>query len=125
LEEGGMQIRDISANQKYHSVWTPFLENANSRFWSYWRISPEVFAKTYGTIVSYFTDNMILATRVTNKAISANTEFFSIVLQQLKYNSEEFSKLGVNAAKVFNETTKEVANSGLFLSESAESRQKK
>jgi hypothetical protein len=29
------------------------------------------------------------------------------------------------AAKVFNETSKEVANSGLFHSESAESRQKK
>ena len=64
---------------------------------------------------------MISATPVTNKTISANTEFFSIVLQQ----SEEFSNLGVNAAKVFSETSKEVANSGLFHLESAESRQKK
>jgi hypothetical protein len=111
-------------NRIYQSVWTPFLENVNSRFWGYWRISPEVFAETYGTIVSYFTDNIISATRITN-AISANAEFFSIVLKQLKYNSEEFSKLGVNAAKVFNEMSKEVANSGLFYSESAESRQKK
>jgi hypothetical protein len=43
-------------NRIYQSVWTPFLENVNSRFWGYWRISPEVFAETYGTIVSYFTD---------------------------------------------------------------------
>jgi hypothetical protein len=112
-------------NRIYQSVWTPFLENVNSRFWSYGRISPEVFAETYGTIVSYFTDNIISATRITNNAISANTEFFSIVLQQLKYNSGEFSKLRLNAARVFNEMSKEVTNSGLFYSESAESRQKK
>jgi hypothetical protein len=24
----------------YQSVWTPFIENANSRFWNYWSISP-------------------------------------------------------------------------------------
>jgi hypothetical protein len=112
-------------NSIYQSVWTPFLENVNSRVWSYWRISPEVFAETYGTIVSYFTDNMMSATRITSNAISVNTEFFSIVLQQLKYNSEEFSKLGVNSAKVFNETSKEAANSGLFHLESTDSRQRK
>jgi hypothetical protein len=112
-------------NRIYQSVWTPFLENVNSKVWSYWRISPEVFAETYKTIVSYFTDNIISATRFTNNAISADTESFSIVLQQLKYNSEEFSKLGVNAAKVFNETSKEIANSSPFHLESAESRQKK
>jgi hypothetical protein len=77
------------------------------------------------TIVCYFTDNMMSATRITSNAISTNTEFFSNVLQQLKYNSEEFSKLGVNAAKVFNETSKEIANSSPFHLDSAESRQRK
>ena len=90
----------------YQSVWTPFLENANSRFWNYWSISPRGYAETYGTIVSNFADNLISVTRLTNNAISANTGFFSIVLQQSKYNSEEFSRLGVNSVKVFNETSK-------------------
>jgi hypothetical protein len=109
----------------YQSVWTPFLENANSRFWNYWSISPRGYAETYGTIVSNFADNLISFTRLTNNAISVNTGFFSIVLQQSKYNSEEFSRLGVNAVKVFNETSKEIANSSLFQTEPAESRQTK
>jgi hypothetical protein len=109
----------------YQSVWTPFLENANSRFWNYWSVSPKGFAETYGKIVSNSIDNLISATRLTNNAVSANTGFFSIVLQQSKYNSEEFSRLGVNTAKVFNETSKEIANSSLFQTEPAESRQRK
>ena len=109
----------------YQSVWTPFLENANSRFWNYWSISPRGYAETYGTIVSNFVDNLISFTRLTNNAISANTGFFSILLRQSKDNSEEFSRLGVNTAKVFNETSKEIASSSLIQLESAESRQRK
>jgi hypothetical protein len=109
----------------YQSVWTPFLENANSRFWNYWSVSPKGIAETYGKIVSNFIDNLISATRLTNNAISANTGFFSIVLQQSKYNSEEFSRLGVSTAKVLNETSKEIANSSLFQTEPTESRQRK
>ena len=98
----------------YQSVWTPPLENANSRFWNYWWISPKGLAETYGTVVSSFADNVISATRLTNNAISGNMRFFSTVLQQTKDNSKEFSKLGVNAAKVFKESTNEIANSSLF-----------
>jgi hypothetical protein len=98
----------------YQSVWTPLLENANSRFWNYWWISPKGLAETYGTVVSSFADNVISATRLTNNAISGNMRFFSTVLQQTKDNSKEFSKLGVNAAKVFKESTNEIANSSLF-----------
>ena len=109
----------------YQSVWTPFLENANSRFWNYWSISPRGYAEMYGTIVSNFADNLISVTRLTNNAISANTGFFSVVLQQSKYNSEEFSRLVVNSAKVFNETSKEIASSSLFQLEPAQSTQRK
>jgi hypothetical protein len=92
------------------SVWTPLLENANSRFRNYWSISPKGLAETYGRVVSSFTDNVISATRLTNNAISANMGLFGIVLQQSKYNSEEFSRLGVNAAKVFKESSNDMAN---------------
>jgi hypothetical protein len=94
----------------YQSVWTPLLENVNNRFWNYWWISPKGLAETYGRVVSSFTDNVISATRLTNNAISANMGLFGIVLQQSKYNSEEFSRLGVNAAKVFKESSNDMAN---------------
>ena len=61
----------------YQSVWTPFIENANSRFWNYWSISPKGIAETYGTVISSFADNVISATRLTNNAVSANMELFS------------------------------------------------
>jgi hypothetical protein len=98
----------------YQSGWTPLLENANSRFWNYWRISPKVFAETYGTVVNGLADNVVSATRLTNNTISTNIGLASTVLQQTKDNSKEFSRLGVNAARVFSETSKGIANSNLF-----------
>ena len=109
----------------YQSVWTPFLENADSRFRNYWSVFPKGFAETYGTIVNNFVDNLISVTRLTNNAIDANTGFFSIVLQQFRYNSEDFYRLNVNNAKVLNETLKEMANSSLFQLEPGGSRQRK
>ena len=109
----------------YQSVWTPFLENANSRFWNYWWISPKGLAETYGTVVNSFADNVVSATRLTNNAISTNMGLASTVLQQTKDNSKEFSRLGVNAARILNETSKDIANSSLSQLESAESRQRK
>jgi len=98
----------------YQSVWTPFVENANSRFWNYWSISPKEMAETYGTVVSSFADNVIAATRLTNNAVFANMELFSTALQRTKDNSKEFSRLGVNTAKVFHEATNDVANTGFY-----------
>ena len=105
----------------YQSVWTPFVENANSRFWNYWSISPKGLAETYGTVVSSFADNVIAATRLTNNAISANMELFSTALQQTKDSSKEFSRLGVNAAKVFNEASNDVVTTGLSTAETVPS----
>src|SRR5215212_8134479 len=109
----------------YQSVWTPFVENANSRFWNYWSISPKGIAETYGTVVSSFADNVIAATRLTNNAISSNMELFSTALQQTKYSSKEFSRLGVNAAKVFNEASNDLVNSSFSQVEAAASRQRR
>jgi hypothetical protein len=101
----------------YQTVWTPFVENANSRFWNYWSISPKGIAETYGTVVSSFAENVIAATRLTNNAVSANMELFSTALQQTKDNSKEFSRLGVNVAKVFTEASNDVVTAGLSTAE--------
>jgi hypothetical protein len=106
----------------YQSVWTPFIENANSRFWNYWSISPKGIAETYGTVISSFADNVISATRLTNNAVSANMELFSTALQQTKDNSKEFSRLRINAAKVFNEASNEIATTGFSAVETSRQR---
>jgi hypothetical protein len=109
----------------YQSVWTPYLENANSRFWNYWWISPKGFAETYGTVVNSFADNVVSATRLTNNAISTNLGLASTVLQQTKDNSKEFSRLGVNAARILNEASNDIANSSLSQVDAAASRQRR
>jgi hypothetical protein len=109
----------------YQTVWTPFVENANSRFWNYWSISPKGIAETYGTVVSSFAENVFAATRLTNNAVSANMELFSTALQQTKNNSKEFSRLGVNVAKVFTEASNDIANTGFSQLETAASRQRR
>ena len=106
----------------YQSVWTPFIENANSRFWNYWSISPKGVAETYGTVISSFADNVISVTRLTNNAVSANMELFSTALEQTKDNSKEFSRLGINAAKVFNEASNEIATTGFTAVETSRQR---
>ena len=78
----------------YQSVWTPFIENANSRFWNYWSISPKGIAETYGTVISSFADNVISVTRLTNNAVSANMELFSTALQTNKRQFKGVFQIG-------------------------------
>jgi hypothetical protein len=93
----------------YQSVWTPYVENV-SRSWNYWWISPKGLAETYGTVATGFADNMVSATRLTNNAISANLEVVRTVLQQTKDSTKEFSRLGVNTARVVNSASNDMAN---------------
>jgi hypothetical protein len=96
----------------YQSVWTPFIKNASILFWNYWSISPKGMAETYGTVISSFTENVIAGTRLTNGTISVNTKLLSTALQQTKDNSKELSRLSINAAKIFSETSNNLFASG-------------
>jgi hypothetical protein len=80
-------------------------------------LSPKGLAETFGTVVSSFADNVIAATRLANNTVSANMEQFSITLQRTKDNSKEFSRLGVNAARVFHEASNDVVSSGFSTAE--------
>jgi hypothetical protein len=65
---------------------------------------------------------VISVTRLTNNAVSANMELFSTTLQQTKDNSKKFSRLGINAAKVFNEASNEIATTGFSAVETSRQR---
>lgn len=96
----------------YQSGWTPFIKNASIIFWNYWSISPKGMADTYGTVISSFTENVIAGTRLTNSTISVNTKLLSTALQQTKDNSKELSRLSINAAKIFSETSNNLSAAG-------------
>ena len=99
----------------YQSAWTPIIKNASILFWNYWSISPKGMAETYGTLISSFTENVISSTRLTNSTISVNTKLLSTALQQIKDNSKELSRLSINAAKIFSETSNNLSASGNSL----------
>jgi hypothetical protein len=92
------------------TAWVPQIENANRVFWSNW-ISPRHMTETYARIVSSFADNTIAATRLVNNAIFANMDAFKTSIQHAKENAKEFSRIGVNAAKTFEQTTRDADRS--------------
>jgi regulator of sirC expression with transglutaminase-like and TPR domain len=69
-------------------------------------------AETYGTVISSFTENVIAGTRLANSTISVNTKLLSTALQQTKDNSKELSRLSINAAKIFSETSNNLSAAG-------------
>ena len=96
----------------YQSIWTPFLENANSRFWNYYSLSPKGVAETFGSVISSSADYVIAATKLINNAFSTSMVLFSTALQQTKDNTKEFSRLGVNTIKVFHKASNDSVTIG-------------
>jgi hypothetical protein len=99
----------------FQSALIPQLENANRVIWSNWA-SPRHFTETYARIVSSFADNTIAATRLANNAIFANMEAFKTSMQHAKENAKELSRIGVNAARTFEQTTRDADRSGNTVS---------
>jgi len=99
----------------FQTAWVPQIENANRALWSNW-MSPRQATETYARIVSSFADNTIAVTRLANNAIFANMEAFKTSMQHAKENAKEFSRIGVNAAKTFEQTTRDAERSGNTVS---------
>ena len=94
------------------SAYTPYVENVNASAaaaptnWTT-LFSPRRMSEVYANIVSTFANNVITATRVTNNMIFANMEAFKTSLQQAKESAKDFSRIGVNTAKTFEQTSNE------------------
>jgi hypothetical protein len=87
----------------FQSAWSPYAENLFRINW----MSPRQATETYARIVSSFADNTIAATRLVNNAIFANMDSFKTSIQHAKENAKEFSRIGVNAAKTFEQTLRD------------------
>jgi hypothetical protein len=87
----------------FQSAWRPYMENTSTTNW----MSPRSIAELYANVVSSFANNVITATRLTNNMIFGNMEAFKTSIQQAKDNTKEFSRLGVNTAKSFEQTSRD------------------
>jgi hypothetical protein len=95
--------------KSFQSTWIPYVENAYEVFWNRW-VSPQRAAEIYGRTVSNFADNSIATTRIANDAIVANMEAINSFIERKKDDVKEFSRLAINAAKTFEQTSRDTAS---------------
>jgi hypothetical protein len=91
----------------FQSSCLPQIEATNRVFTSNWIASPRHLADNYARVVSSFADNTIAATRLVNNTIFANLEVFKTSVQNARDNAKELSRIGVNAAKAFEHTSRD------------------
>ena len=70
--------------------------------------SPDSIVKAYSRIVSNVADNAVSALRVTNNMIFSNLDSWKSVLEQAKDNSKQIFNQNVNAAKTFEQNSREI-----------------
>jgi hypothetical protein len=90
----------------FQSSWVPAIERTYGVFWNYWT-SPRRVADVYARTVSSIADNTIAATRLVNNSVFSNLHAFKTCIQNTRDNLKEVSRIGVNAAKTFEQTSRD------------------
>jgi hypothetical protein len=90
------------------SAWRPYSESFNSLISSF--TSPDSMTKAYTKFVSNFADNAVSAIRLTNNMIFSNLDSMISTLQQVRDNSKHLSNLNVNAARTFEQNSRQIAS---------------
>jgi hypothetical protein len=96
------------------SAWMPHIEKANRLFTSNW-MSPRYLTGIYANMVSIFADNMIAVTRLVNNMMFANMDAYKTSMQQAKDNARELSRIGVNNARTFEQTSRDTTASTIRM----------
>ena len=91
----------------FQSAWVPAIERTYGVFWNYW-MSPRRLADMYARTVSSIADNTIAAARVVNNTVFSNLDAFKTSIRNTRDNVKEFSRIGVNAARTYEQTSRDV-----------------
>jgi hypothetical protein len=91
----------------FQSILTPYVENVNEITDWTTLFFPRRVCEVYANVVSNFANNVITATSVTNNMIFANMEALKTSMQQTKDSAKELSRIGVNTAKTFEQTSRD------------------
>ena len=87
----------------------PHIENYYN-LWNNWA-SPRRKAERYAEAMSNIAENTLTATRIGNNAIISNIEAFSAIIQRRKEDAKEFSRIGANTARIYAQTSRDIAGS--------------
>ena len=88
------------------SAWVPAVENAYGVFWNYW-LSPRRVTEVYARAIGSITHNTVAAARLVNNTVFSNLDAFKASIQNTRDNLKEFSRIGVNAARTFEQTSRD------------------
>ncbi len=91
------------------SAWRPYSESFNGYITNF--TSPNSMTQAYTKLVSNFADNAVSAIRLTNNIIFSNLDSWKSTLQQARDNSRHLSNLNVNAAKTFEQNSRQLVES--------------
>jgi hypothetical protein len=89
----------------FQSAWVPAIERAYAVFWNYW-MSPRMLTDIYARTVSSIADNTIAAIRLVNNNVFSNLDAFKTSIQNTRDNLKEFSRIGVYAARTYEQTSR-------------------
>jgi hypothetical protein len=87
-------------------AWVPAIEKTYGAFWNYWT-SPRLTTDIYARTVSRIADNTIAAARLVNNNVFSNLDAFKTCVQNARDNLKEVSRIGVNTAKTFEQTSRD------------------
>jgi hypothetical protein len=88
------------------SAWVPLIQRTYSIVWNYW-LSPRRVTEVYAGAVSSVTDNTVAAARLVNNTVFSNLDAFKTSIQNTRDNLKEFSRIGVNAARTYEQTSRD------------------
>ncbi|WP_458746596.1 hypothetical protein [Candidatus Nitrosocosmicus sp. T] len=89
------------------SAWRPYNEAFNGLVTNFY--SPDAAVKAYSTFVSTVADNTVSAIRLSNNVIFSTLDAWKPVLQQTKDFARHISNTGVNAARTFEQNSRQIA----------------
>jgi hypothetical protein len=91
------------------SSWVPAIERTYGVFWNYWT-SPRMVTDIYARTVSNIADNTVAAARLVNNTVFSNLDAFKTCIRNTRDNLNEFSRIGVNSARTYEQTSTDVAH---------------
>src|SRR5918995_5947651 len=89
------------------SAWRPYNEAFNGFVTNF--CTPDAAVKAYSTFVSTVADNTVSAIRLSNNVIFSTLGSWKSALQQAKDFARHISNTGVNAARTFEQNSRQIA----------------
>ena len=91
------------------SAWRPYSESFNSLATSF--ATPDSMTKAYAKLVGSFAENAVSAIRLTNCIIFSNLDTIKSTLEQVKDSAKHISSINANAARTFEQNSRQIMES--------------